>query len=117
MNVSSTVTVSVFFVEPQIRQPIEQAISAFPSLQAQRLGSTTTSNLLTTAPSLVFQPVNYTLANLRPFDIQAYVHANASVYPDPANVLRQRNCYRLRRPHLPANSFCKSLTVEVYVSY
>lgn len=41
-------------------------------LQAGQLGSNF-SSLLSTAPSLVFQPVNYTIDNLRPFDIQVYV--------------------------------------------
>ena len=40
-------------------------------LQAEQLGISIVNNLLTAAPSLVFQPLNYTLDDLRPFDIQA----------------------------------------------
>ncbi|KIP08990.1 hypothetical protein PHLGIDRAFT_87282 [Phlebiopsis gigantea 11061_1 CR5-6] len=59
----------LFFVGPQLKEPLDQAVSAFPMIQAQRLGDSITG-LLTTAPTLVFQPVNYTIANIRPFDIQ-----------------------------------------------
>ncbi|GJE94695.1 SNG1 family protein [Phanerochaete sordida] len=59
----------VFFVQPQIQTPLEQAVVAYPQVQAQRVGSGI-GDLLTTAPNLVFAPVNYTIVNLRPFDIQ-----------------------------------------------
>lgn len=60
----------VFFVQPQIQAPLEQAVVAYPQVQAARLGSQL-GGLVTTAPNLVFAPVNYTIVNLRPFDIQA----------------------------------------------
>ncbi|EKM53634.1 uncharacterized protein PHACADRAFT_260093 [Phanerochaete carnosa HHB-10118-sp] len=59
----------VFFVAPQIQAPLEQAVVAYPQIQAQQLGSQV-NDLLTSAPNLVFAPVNYTVVNLRPFDIQ-----------------------------------------------
>ena len=55
-----------------MQAPLEQAVVAYPQVQAQRLGSGL-GDLITTAPNLVFAPVNYTIVNLRPFDIQVYV--------------------------------------------
>ena len=43
---------------------------AFPMIQAQQMGVEIVDNLLTAAPTLLFQPLNYTVDNLRPFDIE-----------------------------------------------
>ena len=47
-------------------------MAAFALRQSQELGSSA-AHLLATAPKLVLTPVNYTLDNLRPFDIQVSV--------------------------------------------
>lgn len=65
-----------FFLKDQIQQPMQQAISAFPMIQAEQLGPDIIDDLLVAAPSLVFQPLNYTLNNVRPFDIQVAVAAD-----------------------------------------
>ena len=49
-----------------------EAIAAFALEQSQRLGNNA-DTLLRTAPKLVLSPLNYTLVNLKPFDIQVYV--------------------------------------------
>lgn len=45
-----------------------QAMAVFTAAQTARLG-TNAGAILTTAPSLILQPLNYTLNNIRPFDI------------------------------------------------
>ena len=69
MDIGLTRTASVFFVEPQIKAPLDQAVSAYPLVLAQQLGPNIGA-LATTAPTVAFQPINYTVVNLRPFDIQ-----------------------------------------------
>lgn len=49
-----------------------EAIAAFSLQQSQQLGNNA-ANLLRTAPKLVLSPLNYTLVNLMPFDIQVCV--------------------------------------------
>lgn len=49
-----------------------EAIAAFALEQSQRLGNNA-DTLLRTAPKLVLSPLNYTLVNLKPFDIQVCV--------------------------------------------
>ncbi|KAI0087133.1 hypothetical protein BDY19DRAFT_1092222 [Irpex rosettiformis] len=58
-----------FFLEQQLEGPMPEAIAAFALQQSQQLGSNADS-LLRTAPKLVLSPLNYTLVNLKPFDIQ-----------------------------------------------
>ncbi|GJE88508.1 SNG1 family protein [Phanerochaete sordida] len=62
-----------FFLKDQIQRPMEQTIMAFPMIQAQQAGVDIVDNLLTAAPTLLFQPLNYTLDDLRPFDIEVAV--------------------------------------------
>ncbi|KAI0821447.1 hypothetical protein BC629DRAFT_1587717 [Irpex lacteus] len=58
-----------FFLEAQLEGPMPEAIAAFSLQQSQQLGNNA-ANLLRTAPKLVLSPLNYTLVNLKPFDIQ-----------------------------------------------
>lgn len=53
--------------------PIQQAMPAFALQQVQRLGANTAGPLLGTAPNVILEPLNFTVNNLRPFDIQACV--------------------------------------------
>ena len=48
-------------------------MSTFALQQVQTIGVEQAGALLGTAPTLVLQPLNYTVNNLRPFDVQVYV--------------------------------------------
>jgi hypothetical protein len=52
-----------------MQQGLTQAMGAFALQNAQQLG-TQAGSVLTTAPTTVLSPMNYTIANVRPFDIQ-----------------------------------------------
>ena len=65
-----------------------EAMAVFALRQSQQLGSSA-ANLLSTAPNLVLSPLNYTIVNLRPFDIQVYVtHAHRYPLPQPTSSCR-----------------------------
>ena len=51
-----------------------EAATVLALRQTQTLG-TQAAALLATAPMLVLAPLNYTIVNLRPFDIQVYVYS------------------------------------------
>jgi hypothetical protein len=52
-----------------MQQGLTQAMGAFALQNAQQLGAQAGS-ILSTAPTTVLSPMNYTIANVRPFDIQ-----------------------------------------------
>ncbi|PSR77366.1 hypothetical protein PHLCEN_2v7931 [Hermanssonia centrifuga] len=53
-----------------MQQPMAQAMAVFALEQARRLSPSNTSTLLGSAPELILQPLNYTIENIRPFDVQ-----------------------------------------------
>ncbi|KAI0343451.1 hypothetical protein BDW22DRAFT_1355893 [Trametopsis cervina] len=58
-----------YFILSQLETPIHEALPVYALQRSAQLGSSA-SNLLTTAPRLIISPLNYTLINLKPFDIQ-----------------------------------------------
>jgi hypothetical protein len=66
-----------------------QAMADFALQNSKQLG-TAVPNLIATAPQLILAPLNYTLINLKPFDIQVCVSFFTSkIYFD--RHLRQRD--------------------------
>jgi hypothetical protein len=61
----------------QLQQPLQQISQQFANQNAQQLSSRTNMQaILSQAPSLVTQPLGYTIDNLRPFDIPVYVNSS-----------------------------------------
>ncbi|KAI0686706.1 hypothetical protein BC835DRAFT_1420255 [Cytidiella melzeri] len=58
-----------YFLQPQLVGPMPLAMATFALQHTKQLGSSA-GNLLSTAPILVLSPLNYTLVNIKPFDIQ-----------------------------------------------
>ena len=59
----------------QLQQPLQKISLQFANQNAQQLASRTNLQaILSQAPSLVTQPLGYTIDNLRPFDIPVYVN-------------------------------------------
>ncbi|KIM91852.1 hypothetical protein PILCRDRAFT_761064 [Piloderma croceum F 1598] len=59
-----------FLIVPNLQQPLQQISQQFANQNAQQLASRTNLQaILSQAPSLVTQPLGYTIDNLRPFDI------------------------------------------------
>ena len=58
---------------------IKQTMPMFALQQVQQLGAERAGSLLSTAPMLVIEPLNYTVNDLRPFDIQVWVYIFAWV--------------------------------------
>ena len=58
---------------PLAEAVIKQTMPIFALQQVQQLRAERAGSLLSTAPMLVIEPLNYTVIDLRPFDIQVWV--------------------------------------------
>jgi hypothetical protein len=75
-NPVSHICYSRNFVVPQVQQTLTHAMGIFAMRNAMQLGDEA-GTILSTAPSTVLTPLNYTIANVRPFDVPV---ANALDY-------------------------------------
>jgi hypothetical protein len=75
-NPVSYICYSRNFVVPQVQQTLTHAMCIFAMRNAMQLGDEA-GTILSTAPSTVLTPLNYTIANVRPFDVPV---ANALDY-------------------------------------
>jgi hypothetical protein len=60
------------FILPQIEQAMTAAMGAYSMQNAMNLGGQA-GTLLANAPTTVLSPMNYTVDNVRPFNVEVYV--------------------------------------------